>query len=198
MLLLNARSLLIGLALTAASFSAAAQGGANGQWIYDDGSFKWPGDWSGGEIKINYNDTSGDAGTQDISVQVVAPWGFWLPYCPQVGPVVNGYKVPSCNVASYTSITMQLKATKANQKWSLAIYKYNVSNGQLTADTIVGSVPDLTPYGGNAVAGKFVTYTIPLADLGASGLTTMYKFALQDQTGMTGQTWYVNKVAFER
>jgi hypothetical protein len=167
-------------------------------WIYRDGVFSWPGDWSGSEAAINYEDTAGNPGTKDISVKVDAPWGFWLPYCPQVGPTINGYTVPSCNVASYTSITMQLKATIPGQRWSLAIFKYNISNGVLTDDTVVGSVPDLVPYGGNAVVGQFVTYTVPLEALGAAGLTTMYKFLLQDQTGSTGQTWYVNNVGFER
>jgi hypothetical protein len=159
--------------------------------------FSWPGDWSGGEATINYDDAAGNSGTKDVSVKVNAPWGFWLPYCPQVGPTINGYTVPSCNVAPYTSITMQLKATIPGQKWSLAIFKYNISNGVLTDDTVVGSVPDLVPYGGNAVVGQFVTYTVPLAALSASGLTTMYKFLLQDQTGSAGQTWYVNNVGFE-
>lgn len=181
------------IALTASSIPAFAAT----TWIYSDGVFSWPGDWSGSQVKINYEDTVGDPGTKDIAVKVVSPWGFWLPYCPQVGPNIDGYKVPSCNVAKYTSITMQLKATIANQKWSLTIFKYNISNGKLTADTEVGKVNDLTPFGGSAVVGKFVTYTVPLADLGASGLTTMYKMLLQDETGKTGQTWYVNNVAFE-
>lgn len=167
-------------------------------WIYQDGVFNWPGDWSGSEATINYEDTAGDPGTKDVAVKINEAWGFWLPYCPQVGPSINGYSVPSCNVAGYTSITMQLKATIPGQRWSLAIYKYNISNGVLTDDTIVGTVPDLVPYGGNAVVGQFVTYTVPLAAMGAEGLTTMYKFLLQDQTGQTGQTWYVNNVGFER
>ena len=194
-----ARWFLFAISLAASSVPAFAAGSYSGtSWIYRDGVFSWPGDWSGSEVKINYEDTVGDHGTKDISVKVDSPWGFWLPYCPQVGPTIHGYKVPSCDVAPYTSITMQLKATIAKQKWSLAIFKYNITNGVLKADTVVGSVHDLTPYGGNAVVGAFVTYTVPLADLGASGLTTMYKFLLQDETGLTGQNWYVNNVGFER
>ena len=170
---------------------------AGTSWIYRDGVFSWPGDWSGSEIKINYEDTVGSPGTKDIAVKVQDPWGFWLPYCPKVGPTINGYTVPSCDVAHYTSITMQLKSTIPGQRWSLAIFKYNIKNGVLTDDTLVGTVADLAPYGGKAVVGQFVTYTVPLAALSASGLTTMYKFLLQDQTGLTGQTWYVNNVGFE-
>jgi hypothetical protein len=193
-----ARRFLFVISLAASSVPAFASSSSGTSWIYKDGVFSWPGDWSGSEVKLNYEDTAGDPGTKDLAVKVDSPWGLWLPYCPQVGPDIQGYKVPSCNVAPYTSITMQLKATKAGQKWSLAIFKYNVTNGVLKADTMVGAVYDLTPYGGNAVVGKFVTYTVPLADMGASGLTTMYKFLLQDQTGLTGQTWYVNNVGFER
>jgi hypothetical protein len=190
-----ARWFLFGMALAAGSVPASAAGTS---WIYKDGVFNWPGDWSGSEAQINYKDTVGDPGTEDIAVKVEAPWGFWLPYCPQVGPTIAGYRVPSCDLAPYTSITMRMKATIAKQTWSLTIYKYNVVDGQLKADTVVGSVPNLAPYGGDAEVGKFVTYTVPLADLGASGLTTMYKLLLQDETGLTGQTWYVNDVAFER
>ena len=192
------RALSFSIFLAAASVPTIASSSSGTSWIYSDGKFNWPGDWSGSQVKLNYDDTAGDPGNKDLSVKIDAPWGLWLPYCPQVGPTVNGYRVPSCNVAGYTSITMQLKATKAKQKWSLTIYKYNISNGELSADTVVGHVADLTPYGGGSVVGKFVTYTVPLADLGAYGLTTMYKFALQDQSGSTGQTWYVNNVGFER
>ncbi len=200
-----ARWFLFAVALAATSIPAfaaespafIADGSSDISMIYKDGKFYWPGDWSGSQVKINYEDTAGDPGTKDIAVKIQAPWGFWLPYCPQVGPDINGYRVPSCDVAPYTSIKMHLKATIAHQKWSLTVFKYNIKNGVLTDDTVVGSVPDLTPYGGAAVAGKFVAYTIPLADLGASGLTTMYKMLLQDATGLTGHTWYVNDVEFE-
>jgi hypothetical protein len=165
-------------------------------WIYHDGVFRWPGDWSGDVVTLNYHNSVGDPGTEDLSVHVNSPWGFWLPYCPQVGPDIDGYKVPSCDVSSYSGITLQLKATIADQKWSLTIFKYNIVNGVLKDDTVVGGVDDLTPYGGAAKVGEFVTYTVPLSDMKASGLTTMYKFMLQDQTGKTGQTWYVNAVGF--
>jgi len=165
-------------------------------WIYHNGVFSWPGDWSGDVVTLNYHDTIGDPGTEDLSVHVNSPWGFWLPYCPQVGPDIDGYKVPSCDVSSYSGITLQLKATIADQKWSLTIFKYNIVNGVLKDDTVVGGVDDLTPYGGPAKVGHFVTYTVPLSDMKASGLKTMYKFMLQDQSGKTGQTWYVNNVGF--
>jgi hypothetical protein len=189
------RWFLVAAFLAGSSVPALADPGES--WIYKDGVFSWPGDWSGSFVKINYKNTSGDPGTEDISVKVEAPWGFWLPYCPQVGPDINGYHVPTCDVAPYTSITMQLKATIKEQRWSLSVFKYTVTNGVLKDDTMVGMVDDLTPYGGAAKVGEFVTYTVPLADLGASGLHTMYKMLLQDQTGKTGQTWFVNNVAFE-
>jgi hypothetical protein len=164
--------------------------------IYRNGVFSWPGDWSGDVVTLNYRDTAGDPGTEDLSVHVNSPWGFWLPYCPQVGPDIDGYRVPTCDVTPYSAITMQLKATVADQKWSLTVYKYNIVNGVLKDDTVVGGVDDLTPYGGPAEVGHFVTYTVPLSDMRASGLKTMYKFMLQDQTGKSGQSWFVNDVGF--
>lgn len=186
-----------GLAVASLPVFASCGTGGNTSWIYRNGVYHWPGDWSGNYVSLNYDDTYGDPGTKDLAVTVDSPWGFWLPYCPQVGPDINGYVVPTCNVSSYKSITLQLKATIPGQRWSLSVFKYSVSNGNLVTDTMTGKVDDISPYGGNAIDGQFVTYTIPLADLGASGLTTMYKMLLQDQTGMTGQTWYVNNVAFE-
>lgn len=185
---------LTAISLAATSAPAFATGTS---WIYRDGVFNWPGDWSGGIVKLNYESKVGDPGSTDLSVKVEGPWGYWLPYCPQNGPVVNGYHVPTCDVSPYSSITMQLKATIPNQKWSLSVFKYTISNGVLKDDTMVGKVDDLTPFGGHAIVGQFVTYTVPLADLGAYGLKTMYKMLLQDQTGKTGQTWYVDNVGFE-
>ena len=189
-------------AWTVAPFHVKTSGGGGGggggivSWAYKNGVFSWPGDWSGDAVTLNYQDTVGDPGIEDVSVHVNSSWGYWLPYCPQDGPTIHGYTVPSCDVSTYAAITMQLKATIPNQTWSLAIFKYTIVNGELVDDTIVGGVGDLTPYGGPALVGKFVTYTIPLSELGASGLTTMYKFLLQDQTGRSGQTWYINQVGF--
>jgi hypothetical protein len=45
------------------------------------------------------------------------------------------------------------------------------------------------------VAGKWNVYTIPLADIGVAK-TKIYKFAIQDQTGLASNVFYVDDVAF--
>jgi hypothetical protein len=55
---------------------------------------------------------------------------------------------------------------------------------------------DPTKYGPAPVVGKWATYTIPLADLGVLG-TSIYKFCIHDQTGLSNISWYVDNVGFE-
>ena len=45
------------------------------------------------------------------------------------------------------------------------------------------------------VVGQWGVYTIPLADLGVLG-TSIYKFAIQDKTGLASNVWYVDDVGF--
>jgi hypothetical protein len=64
----------------------------------------------------------------------------------------------------------------------------------------VGDVPvgiELNPanYGPAPVKGQWATYSIPLADLGVLG-TSIYKFCIQDQTGLSSNSWYVDNVGF--
>ena len=54
---------------------------------------------------------------------------------------------------------------------------------------------DVRKYGPAPVAGKWNVYTIPLADIGVAK-TKIYKFAIQDQTGLASNVFYVDDVAF--
>jgi hypothetical protein len=55
---------------------------------------------------------------------------------------------------------------------------------------------DPSKYGPAPVVGKWATYTVPLSDLGVLG-TMIYKFCIQDQTGLSNVAWYVDNVGFE-
>jgi hypothetical protein len=147
-------------------------------WVYYDGALGWPGDYSYSAVP-NYHDTSGGplSGSYDIKV-TSAPWGGWLPYAQNW----------SFNSKPYTKLTFALKPTAANQKWHV----YFVRVG----DVPVGVSVDASNYGPKPVAGKWATYTIPLADLGVLG-TSIYKFAIQDQSGLSNNVWYVDNVGFE-
>lgn len=151
---------------------------AGTSWVYYNGLFDWPGDYSF-VATANYHDTSGAplSGKQDIKVTLQAAYGGWLPYAQNW----------SFNSAPYKKLTFALKPTVANQHWSVYFVK--------VGDIPVGISIDVTQYGPAPVAGKWNTYTVPLADLGVLG-TTIYKFAIQDKTGLSNNTWYVDNVGF--
>jgi len=86
-----------------------------------------------------------------------------------------------------TGLTLSLKPTTSNQVWNVYFVK--------VGDIPVGISVDPAKYGPAPVAGKWATYTIPLADLGVLG-TTIYKFAVQDKTGLSSNSWYVDNVGF--
>jgi hypothetical protein len=151
---------------------------AGTSWVYYNGVFDWPGDYSF-VATANYADTSGAplSGPHDIKVTVTSPWGGWLPYA----------KNWNFNSSGYTKLTFALKPTIANQKWDIYFVK--------VGDIPVGISVDPTKYGPAPVVGKWATYTIPLADLGVLG-TSIYKFCIHDQTGLSNISWYVDNVGF--
>jgi len=147
-------------------------------WVYYNGLFDWPGDYSF-MAKADYKDKSGAplSGKADVKVTLKAAYGGWLPYAQNW----------SFNSAPYTKLTFALKPTVANQHWSVYFVK--------VGDIPVGVSIDVAQYGPTPVAGQWNTYTVPLADLGVLG-TTIYKFAVQDKTGLSNNTWYVDNVGF--
>ncbi|HWS66400.1 MAG TPA: hypothetical protein VN325_26855 [Steroidobacteraceae bacterium] len=152
---------------------------AGTSWVYYNGVFDWPGDYSF-VASPNYADTSGAplSGPHDIKVTLTSAWGGWLPYA----------KNWSFNSNGYTKLTFALKPTVVNQKWNLYFVK--------VGDIPVGISVDPSKYGPAPVVGKWATYTVPLSDLGVLG-TMIYKFCIQDQTGLSNVAWYVDNVGFE-
>jgi hypothetical protein len=148
-------------------------------WVYYNGLFDWPGDYSF-VAKADYHDKKGAplSGKEDIKITLQGAYGGWLPYAQNW----------SFNSAPYTKLTFALKPTVANQQWSVYFVK--------VGDIPVGISVDVTQYGPAPVVGQWNTYTVPLAHLGVLG-TTIYKFAIQDKTGMSNNTWYVDNVGFE-
>jgi hypothetical protein len=147
-------------------------------WVYYNGLFDWPGDYSFVAVP-NYSDTSGGplSGAHDIKVTVTGAWGGWLPYAQNW----------NFNSAPYTKLTFALKPTVANQQWSVYFVK--------VGDVPVGIYLDVSKYGPAPVVGQWNTYTVPLSDLGVLG-TAIYKFCIQDRTGLSSNVWYVDNVGF--
>ena len=147
-------------------------------WVYYNGVFDWPGDYSYA-LTPDYKDTSGGplSGPYDIKVTLDSAWGGWLPYA------LNW----DFNSSGYTKLTFALKPTVANQQWHVYFVK--------VGDVPVGIYLNVTDYGPAPVPGKWATYTVPLSDLGVLG-TSIYKFCIQDQSGLSSNTWYIDNVGF--
>jgi hypothetical protein len=154
--------------------------------VYDGGKFYWAGDYSypnpGTNILINYADVLGEplSGACDISVQLVnGTWGAWQPYAPG----------DSFGTAGYSHFCFSLRPTQALQKWSTQFL--------YVGDKPVGISVDVSKYGPAPQLGVWGNYKIPLSDLGIAN-AFIYKFAIQDQTGLANNTWYVDNVGFTK
>jgi hypothetical protein len=161
------------------------------QWGYNAGRFNWAGDYSSNATP-NYHDTQGASlsGSTDIAVTVTGAWGLWQPYMCQAAqsPVAECTALWSYSTAGMTKLTFMLKPTVANQQWS--VYFMGVGDRNLNC------AKDVLSYGPAPVVGKWATYTMPLSDLCVGGGIDIYKFAIQDQTGLNHNTWYVDDVGF--
>ena len=165
-------------------------------WVYHNGVFAWGGDYSSGAVP-NYTSTAGapESGPYDIALSITGPWGVWAPYAGGSVPVWD------FDASGYNYITMDLKPTVANQRWQFYFEQvHDVSiigpNGQRT-------MVNPADYGPAPVVGKWATYRIPLSVVltqYASGKpvyeTGVYKFGLQDETGLARNLWYIDNVAF--
>lgn len=146
---------------------------------YQNGIMYWAGDFNNVAI-ANYQDTVGNTPGKDLSIRLTSAWGEWIPYMSSTF---------SFSTAGYTKLTLQLKPTVANQKWTL--YFVGVGDVSLPANCS----QDVLVWGPAPVIGKWGTYTIPLSALCVLG-KNVYKFALQDKTGLAVNTWYVNNAGF--
>jgi Calx-beta domain len=165
--------------------SASAPQSGSTFWVYRNGTFNWGGDYSYAATP-NYKDTAGApaSGGYDIAVTVTSAYGGFQPYAGGTVPLWN------FDDSQYTYLTFSLKPTVANQTAQLYFMK-------------VGDIPvgiDVNPFNGKygpaPQAGIWATYKIPLSDLGVKD-TSVYKFAIQDQTGLGHNVFYIDNLGFE-
>lgn len=169
-----------------------------GATVYQNGVFSWAGDWNS-SLLTNYADTSVNAAGA-IKATSTGQWAIWLPYAPPQGPPYtpgNATLTPSFNTTGYSTLSLQIYPTVASQTWSLAIYKYTTAAGVTTGDIVVGTVQNIQQYCTPFAVKAWMTCNVPLSAMNATNLTTLYKFGLQDQSGLTGDVFYVNNVYFK-
>jgi endoglucanase len=147
-------------------------------WVYHKGTFYWPGDYSF-SAKALYADKTGQtvSGSNSIKVLVTGPWGGFLPYARNWDFDARGYAY----------LTFSLKPTVPGQKLQVFFEK--------VGDVPVGKVVDPLEYGPAPVVGQWTTYKIPLSDLGVTGIH-IYKFAIQDETGLQNNVFYLDEIGF--
>jgi hypothetical protein len=167
-------------------------------WVYQNGVFNWGGDYSSNATP-NYKSTAGspESGPYDIAVSVTSEWGLFQPYA--------GGTVPTWdfNSTGYNYLTLDLKPTVANQVWN--VYFMQVGDHLILNASGNAEVVNVANYGPAPVVGKWATYKIPLSAVltqhssGSAVLVTgVYKFAIQDQSGQSRNTWYVDNIGFTK
>lgn len=169
----------------AASAPPAVATAARTAWVYHAGVFNWGGDYSFAAT-VDYADTSGEplGGRYDIAVKTTGRWGGFQPFA--------GGKVPQWNFndRGFTYLAFAFKPTVANQTAQVFFTKVGDRPTGRTVNLFSGQ------YGPAPQAGVWATYRIPLAELGVEN-TNVYKFAIQDQTGLRANTFYLNDIRFE-
>lgn len=146
--------------------------------IYDAGLL-WPGDWSGPGVSINYVDTAFIPGKTVASIRNVGAYGYWLPYILHLA------------TDQFKGLVLKMKPAVSGAAFGLVVY---TSTGS-TTDVKVGSLDSLAAYAGTPDTDGVITYTIPLAVLGAANID-LYKILVQDKSGTVGTTWAVELAQF--
>ena len=156
-------------------------------WVYYNGAFNWPGDWSAA-ASPNYKDTSGGPISGAYDIQVTSQqWGLWQPY-------VNGNCQQNENLCfdttPYKYIIFSAKPTVSGQVFQVGF----MSKG----DTTDGPVVEASAYcsgGANPAVGQWESCKMPLSAFKLTD-TTVLKFWIQDQTGLSSNHWYLDNVGF--
>ena len=104
-------------------------------------------------------------------------WGGFQPYATNW----------SFDTTPYTYLRFAMKPTVAGQQ---AIVYF-----MLVGDKPVGVSVNVLDYGPAPVVGQWAVYTIPLSDIGVAN-TNIYKFAIQDQTGLSSNVVYLDDIGF--
>ncbi len=185
-----AASLALGMAVCARA--ALADGGSaavppkSTHWVYHNGEFKWPGDWSW-EAKVDYSDTSGAPaqGRYDIAVTVTGGTGGWQPH---VSDTCQFREADCFDITPYHFMIFSLKPTVAGARWAV-----NILSASDTPDGRVGDISLFAQSEECPTVGRWCSYKIPLPAFGLKK-SKVLKFSIQDESGPA--RFYVTEVGF--
>jgi hypothetical protein len=159
-------------------------------WIYKDGKYAWPGDYSY-QATIDYKDKKGkpDGETYDIAITLTGQWGAWQPYATGMNYDRTGRK----------NLIFKLKPTKG-LSFSCQFLKVGDKPMRVSASDGSQLSVDISKYGSKLVPGEWGSYSIPLDDLvkdQGTVLQNFYKFAIQNQSGLADDVYYITDVAIQ-
>lgn len=177
--------------------------GGVGPVVYQNGVFKWLGDFSW-NVTLSYKDTTGIVagdpvtGPTDISVNVFAANGGWQPFAFNAGGV-------AFDASKYTFFHFCAKPTRADQIFGVG-FASNLdgptSNIQFALGGHFGFTGPITKvvYGPPLAVGQYTCYDIPLAEFALFN-TQLLKLAIADGGTGTGQVvlpnlFYLDDVYF--
>jgi hypothetical protein len=163
-------------------------------WVFNAGKLLWGGDWSfgpgpggSGNISINYDDAANPApdGTPSIGIS----GGMWAGWQPFINASCQTNVADCFSTAPYASLKFMLMPTVANQKLGGAVLSaQDTSDGQ--------QVQDFSAFGpANPPVGEWSQFEVPLSVFGLTD-TTILKFSISDQTGLSSNKWNLCNVGF--
>jgi hypothetical protein len=183
-------SLLGSTASAAGTTDAGAGSAASIFWIYKDGKYAWPGDYSY-QASVDYKDKKGkpEGETYDIAVTLNGQWGAWQPYATGMNFDRTGRK----------NLIFKLKPTRG-LSFSCQFLKVGDKPMRVSASDGSQLSVDISKYGSKPVPGEWGSYSIPLDDLvkdQGTVLQNFYKFAIQNQSGLGDDVYYITDVGIQ-
>lgn len=158
--------------------------------VYVNGKLMWPGDWSwnSGLITVTYNDTSGQPldGPTDVKISTTGSWNGWQPYA---APASN----PLLPIGSLKYLNFAIKVTRSGTNFTSA-WQSTVTTGN--GETPVGLGVSLNDFCPSTSINTWIMCKIPLGSGGYAipGGTNLRKFMIQDQSQLSPNVWYVDRV----
>ncbi|HEX3912364.1 MAG TPA: Calx-beta domain-containing protein [Steroidobacteraceae bacterium] len=157
-------------------------------WVYYNGVFNWGGDWSFA-ASPNYKDTAGGPieGPYDIIV-TSQQWGGWQPF---VSANCQSNVSQCFNTLPYKYLVFSAKPTVANEVFDVGF----MSSGDTTDGVTIFDSSSYCSGGRNPAVGQWESCKIPLSAFKLTD-TTVLKFWISDQTGLSSNRWYLDNVGF--
>jgi Calx-beta domain len=170
------------------SGSSASQAAAGTLWVYTNGVFNWGGDWSFA-ASADYKDTAGVPIDGPFDIVITGQqWGGWQPY-------VNANcqsNISLCFATTpYKYIFFSAKPTVANQVFGVGF----MSSGDTPDGPVLEDTSAYCSGGKNPPVGQWETCKIPISAFGLTD-TTVLKFWITDQTGLSSNHYYLDDVGF--